>query len=201
MRMIIVGGGWSVSQYRLLDFTRFGTVVAVNEAAVLIPCDVAITMDRLWAEHRARQYFILNKGELWVRKGADKHLVQHPRLRQFDCCDRSVVMSDEPNVFNGTNSGTVALNYAYQQRPSQIYLFGFDMQKGPNDEPYWYPPYEWAPEGATKPRKYDTWAKEFASVAKQFSQRDISIKNVNHRSKIAAFAQISYQQFLGEVTC
>ncbi len=171
-------------------------MVGINESAVLKKNHIGLTMDRLWAEHRARRYFVENEGELWVRKGADKHLPQHPRLIQFNCDHEATQMSEEPHTLNGTNSGMCALNYAYHCRPERVFLFGFDMQRGPNNEPYYHPPYEWNPEGATKPGKYKEWEKQFTEIAKQFNAIKCVVYNVNNRSKIECFPKISYEGFL-----
>lgn len=166
-------------------------------------------MDRLWAEHRWERYFATRTGDLWIRRGADKALPEHPRRRQFECDHKSHHMSDEPGVLNGTNSGMCALNYVFQLKPQRVYLFGFDMQRGPDGRPYYHPPYkcagecgkqcEWAnPQGATKPGKYREWVPQFDSIARQFRERGIKVKQVNNRSNIRAFEQISYKKFAGE---
>lgn len=198
---IVIAGGWSVSQYDVADLRGPNRIViAANESAVLLQCDVAISMDRLWTEHRWHRYFTTRAGELWIRRGADKALPFHPRRRQFECDNESWRMSDEPGVLNGTNSGMCALNYALQQRPQRVYLFGFDMQRGPKGQPYWHKPYEWRPEGATKPGHYRDWVPQFDCIAQQFRKRGISVKQVNNRSKITAFEQIGYKQFVKETT-
>lgn len=190
---IIIGGGWSVSQYNVSDLRARGHVIGVNESAVLQANHVGVTMDRLWAEHRARQFFVTHEGDLWVRKGADKHLPLHPRLVQFDCDHESTEMSCEVRTLNGTNSGMCALNYAYHYQPQALFLFGFDMCHGPHDEPYYHPLYEWKTD--PKPAKYKDWSKQFDLIAKQFTRIGCTIYNVNNRSKIEAFSKISYAEF------
>lgn len=197
--VIIIAGGWSVSKYDVKDLRQYGHVVGVNDSAVLAQCHTGFSMDRLWAEHRFKQYFTTRPGQLYIRKGADKNLPHHPRRESFECCDKSVVMSDEKGVMNGTNSGIAAMNYAWHRKPNQLFLFGFDMQRGPKGESYWYPDYEWAPEGATKSRKYQTWAKQFDQIAKQFAARKIKVFNVNHRTKIESFEKIDFEGFLRRI--
>lgn len=194
---IIIGGGWSVSQFDVRDLRAYGHVVGVNEAAVLCKVDAGLTMDRLWAENRWHQLMTQQpSAELWIRDGADKALPYHPRRRKFWCDHRAYVLSDDFNTFNGTNSGLCAINYAYQRRPKRLFLFGFDMCKGPKKQPYWYPPYPWAnPEGGTKPAKYVKWAEQFYAVADQLAKTHIEVFNVTTRSAIRAFPQISYRDF------
>lgn len=203
MTAIVIAGGWSVSQYDVSDLRKPNTiVVGVNESAVLVQCDVGITMDRLWTEHRWHRYFTTRPGDLWIRRGADKALPQHPRRRQFECDHASFEMSDTPGVLNGTNSGMCGLNFVFQLRPQRVYLFGYDMQKGPSGEPYWHPPYDWPeakPEGNTTGGKYRSWVPQFDCIAHQFRKRAIVVKHVNNRSKIRAFEQISFRQFATEM--
>lgn len=197
---IVIAGGWSVSQYDVADLRKPDTIViGVNESAVLAQCDIGITMDRLWTEHRWHRYFTTRNGDLWIRRGADKALPQHPRRRQFECDHESYSMTDEPGVLNGTNSGMCALNYAFQVKPERVYLFGFDMQRGPHGEPYWHKPYEWRPDGATKHGKYRDWVPQFECIAHQFKKAGIVVKQVNNRSKIRAFEQVDYRWFASEV--
>lgn len=199
--VIVIAGGWSVSQYDVTDLRRPDRmVIGVNESSVLAQCDVGITMDRLWAERRWQRYFETRTGDLWIRRGADKALPEHPRRKRFECDHKSHEMVDIPGVLNGTNSGMCALNYVYQLRPSRLYLFGFDMQRGPDEQPYWHKPYEWAQQGATKPGKYREWAPQFESIARQFRDAGIVVKQVNNRSKIEAFEQIDYKQFTREIS-
>lgn len=194
--IIVIAGGWSVSQYDVDDLRPLGHVVAVNESAVLKKNHVAVTMDRLWAEHRARRYFLENTGELWVRKGADKHLPQHPRLIQFQCDHEETEMSLEVHTLNGTNSGMCALNYAFHCQPERLFLFGYDMCKGPCGEPYYHPPYEWAdPQGATKKGKLKEWSQQFSQIARQFHQLGSKVYNVNHCSQIENWPVIDYAKF------
>lgn len=200
MIAIVIAGGWSVSQYDVADLRGHGRIViGVNESAVLAQCDVGITMDRLWAEHRWHRYFSTRAGDLWIRRGADKALPQHPRRKQFECDHESFDMSDDARIMNGTNSGMCALNLAFKLQPERVYLFGYDMQRGPKGQPYWHKPYEWRPDGATKPGHYRSWVPQFDCIAYQFRERGIVVKHVNNRSKIRAFEQIGYKQFVSEV--
>lgn len=197
--VIVICGGWSVTQYDVADLRPRGKVIGVNESAVLFQCDIGITMDRLWAEHRFHQYFTTRAGELWVREGAAKNLPYHPRTRIFNCNHRVSVMSDTKHVYNGTNSGMVALNMAYQMHAPTVYLFGMDMHKGPNGEPYHHAPYEWAdPKGATKPGKYKEWQPQFEQVSQAFAARNIRLVQVNDRSAIKTIPSIPFAKFLAE---
>lgn len=197
--VIVICGGWSVSQYDVADLRERGYVIGVNESSVLFHCNEGITMDRLWAEHRFHQYIETRVGDLWVRQAAAKNLQRSPRLRTFKCDHESCSMSYADGILNGTNSGMVALNRALRLAETRCYVFGLDMQKGPNGEPYHHPPYEWAdPKGATKPGKYKSWEPGFLHVMAHYMKSGVRLVQVNNRSAVRAIPSISYEQFLEE---
>jgi hypothetical protein len=183
----IVGGGWSVSE---IDLSKIpGTIIAINDAAMHLPrCHAIVSMDRLWTEHRWDTLRDL-RVTTWLRRSAVQNIKDRaqPWLRVFECDHESIEFSTDPNRLNGTNSGTCGLNLAYLSRPRDLFLFGFDMQKGPKGEPYWYPPYEWRPIGATSSGTYARWSKEFERVAQQFRAIGTRVTNVSSRSLIGAF--------------
>jgi hypothetical protein len=197
--VVVIAGGFSVKSYDLSKLPVGPLYVGVNDAGYHFPCEHVLTMDRLWFEHR---YSTISRVPVtkyfWIRKGINKIIPQlDPKVREFACDNEALPLLDAKGmVFNGSNSGTVALNLAYQLSLRNIFLLGYDMQKGPNEEPYWYPPYPWNPTGATKPGKYQVWAKEFEEIARQLGNADIKIYNVNHRSKIGAFPTMSFEQML-----
>lgn len=203
-KLIIVGGGHSLigKEEQISNLFPLNIIVGVNDACYYLPCDFGVSMDRLWTENRYKA--VLERWpetSLWIRDSAMKNVAPVPRrMTKFTCDYQSSLMTDTFGQLNGSNSGTVALNFALQMDPDQIYLLGFDMQKGPNGEPYWYPPYPWAiPQGGTSPGKYKTWAQEFTHIAEQLKSRTTKITNVNHRSAITQFPTISWETFLAEI--
>lgn len=198
--VIIVAGGWSVSQYKLGDLRERGFVIGVNDASTRARVHTAITMDRLWLEHRIETLEFLNV-PVHYREGICKN-VAPPRLGFAFKCNNKMdePMTEEPGVLNGDNSGSVALNLAYKQGPRRVYLLGFDMQNGPNGEKHWYPDYDWANGGGTCPGKLQKWSGSFAQWSNQFVSEGIEVKNVNHRTALKTFAEISYKDFIKETT-
>lgn len=89
------------------------------------------------------------------------------------------------------NCGLVALNLAYQLKPSRLYLLGFDMCRDRSGRASWHAPYPWAPSGATSNGKYASWAKQFRDAAARFDEIDCDVWNVSPRSAITAFAKMS----------
>ena len=192
----IVGGGWSVTK---VDLNRLpGIVIGVNDAPFYLPKppEHCLSMDRLWAEGRWTQLNELHgkspKTLVWLRRSAVQNIVERPDwLRVFDN-ELDGDMTDphfgETPQINGENSGACALSLAYQFKPKRVFLFGFDMQKGPEGEPYWYPPYPWvAPTGATSAGKYRSWLPWFQRAAEAFRKAHIPVINVTVRTDLHAF--------------
>lgn len=197
--VIVLAGGASVMEYDLHLLHTRGFLIAVNDAALFTQCDTAFTMDRLWLEGRQQMLKILNPPEIYYRKGTPKNFDPPQHWIPFTHSERDpTIMSRELGKFNGSNSGTCALNLAYQRAEKRVFLLGFDMQRGPRQEKHWYPDYPWAADekSGTKKGTYNDWAKEFASIAAQFAEKQVRVYNVNHRSLITAFETITYDKFL-----
>lgn len=203
----VIGGGWSV---RHVDLERLpGVVIAVNDSAVLAPrWHIALSMDRLWAEHRLE--IIARKiGEhrdaraLWLRENAAQNLERQVAewnwIRVFRCDNESTTFTVDPEQLNGTNSGMCALNLAWQMNPRRLYLLGFDMCRDSKGDAYWYPAYPWAkPVGSTTDGKYGRWSDQFHNAARAFALIGCQVANVSPHSKIDVFRKITPAQFLKE---
>lgn len=197
--VIVLAGGASVMQYNLRDLEHRGYLIAVNDAAIYTKCHVAFTMDRLWLEGRQLLLKVLSPPEVWYRKGTPKNFEPPYTWNAFEHGEGyPTLMTKQHGRLNGSNSGTCALNRAFQLRPERVFLLGFDMQRGPKNEKHWYPDYPWAAgeNSGTKRGTYNEWAQEFADIAMQFSRENIEVFNVNHRSLIEAFRTISFDDFL-----
>lgn len=185
----VVGGGWSAGE---IDLTRLpGLVIGVNESAVLVRCDTGLSMDRLWTE--ARWDAMAASGITFhIRSLALKNKPERPDwMRVFDCDVAGITLSETQQVLNGANSGMCGLNLAYTMKPRRIVLVGFDMQPGPNGEPYWHAPYPWASKnGATKPGHFERWIRQFDHAARQCADAGIEVLNVSDRSLITAFTRV-----------
>lgn len=193
--VIILAAGPSVLKYNLRDLEKRGFLIAVNGAAAYSKPQVALTMDRKVAE-----FF----QEIWRVQGVPKIYLRSCIVRSFTPADNMILfqntdeldLTDEEGKLNGDSSGTCALNLAYQMRPERIFLIGYDMQRGEENRPYWFPPYEWNVVGAARNGTYGMWAKEYQTLRKKLDAANISVFNVNYRSVITTFPQISFEQFL-----
>lgn len=186
----VVAGGWSVN---LVEHRRIpGHIIAVNDASFYLNAslDEIVSMDRLWTEYRwswlKRRAVLTN-----LRRSAVQNLStmgQEEWLNVFDCNHESVEFSNDWARLNGTNSGTCALNRAWQLRPKELYLFGFDMCLGPNGQRHWHPDYPYA--YTTSAGKFRSWVKEFKIIAAQFKLIGTKVWNVSERSEISAFPRM-----------
>ena len=169
----IVAGGWSASQFDLEKLP--GTVIGVNDAGLLVPhVDIIVSMDRLWAENRIDQLRGLRK-PTWLRKRTLMNIDLTGCLSwitPFENDHQSTVLSDQPGTLNGTHSGFCALNLAYQLKPCDLYLVGFDMARGPKGEAHWFPPYAWSV-NSTGAARLAVWAQQFEGAAKQLTYAGI----------------------------
>lgn len=197
--VFVIAGGWSCSLYkRVRDLTRWGHVIGVNDVALYADVHTAVTMDRLWLEHRLAAMDDL-KVPTWYRDNTAKNVRPGALHIPFHGSIQSLRMSEESTDLWGDNSGACAINRAYQMKPQRIYLFGFDMQKGPAGQSHWYSPYPWKSGGGAKPGTMAGWAKSFAVKAKQFTDAGITVKSVNPLTLITAFPVISFKDFEREV--
>lgn len=196
----IVAGGWSFSQvpHELVP----GTVICVNDAALYFRGKISavVSMDRLWTEGRW-DFLCSMMLPSYVRKSALQNLDWRgfPWVRCFECDHETVqfageeqhriseTFSENPGTLNGTNSAACAQNLAYLMSPRELYLFGFDLQRGPAGQTHWYPPYPWAPGGATTSGKYREWSRQHAKMALQFESIGCRVRNVSNRSLIEAY--------------
>lgn len=203
----VVGGGWSAGQFDQLDrLTKWGEVIGVNDSMWRIPCDIGLTMDRLWFENRfetirQRDMFKAPLDNVWVREKCDCNIKQPKTWHTFTHYNRPYPTMEE-GTLHGGNSGTCAINLALQTmlEGDRLFLFGFDMQKGPKGEPYWYPAYSWAnPGGATKKGHFDQWRRDMHGFASWARTRNIMIYNVTCHSALDCFRKLSFKDFLGVV--
>lgn len=203
----VIGGGWSLKQWasKLDDLMSLGHVIGVNDAGWRVDCHEALTMDRLWFEHRWPMIKEKNSygfhTKTWVREKCDCNVPRKDErddwqtFKHFDETDPSEVAGE----LHGGNSGTCAINLAFQRMLDGdcLYLLGFDMQKGPHGEPYWYEPYPWAkPEGATKPGHFRTWVKDMLNFAQYARRKGFNVYNVTTRSEIPYFPKITFEQMM-----
>ena len=197
----VLGGGWSARGY---DVTRLpGETIGINDAGLLARTQYIVSMDRLWVENRWDELFrrgMANEFSIaYLRRSALKNITVRPTfLSPFDCDHTSVDFSPRgTSRLNGTNSGACGINLAANLKPKRILLFGFDMNRSPKGEAYFYPPYPWAkPQGATSKGRYTEWAAEFARIAEQFKARGVEVINCSLTSAITAFPKADPKGFL-----
>lgn len=195
----VLAGGWSVKQWVpfLDDLTSLGHVIGVNESSILANVHEALTMDRLWFENRWKQLQAARVAKVWVREKCDCN-VPDSTATPFIHFNRPYP-STAHGILHGGNSGTCAINLALQQMTEgdNLFLLGFDMQKGPGGQPYWHDPYPWAkPEGATKPGHFNAWVRDMHGFAQYAKVEKLNVYNVTTRSQIPHFPKMTFPQML-----
>lgn len=203
----VIGGGWSAGQFDALDdLVSYGHVIGVNDSGLLVDCHEALTMDRLWFENRwplLRQKVAYGHHmNMWVREKCDCNVERKDPLlddwRTFTHFNKPYPSTD-PGTLHGGNSGTCAINLAFQrmQAGDNLFLIGFDMCRGPEDQPYWYKPYPWTkPEGATKKGHFDKWARDMEAFKTYAVGHHLNVYNVSMRSQIKCFPKIKFPQMM-----
>jgi hypothetical protein len=175
--IMVVAGGWSVSQLKNRDkLIDDACVIGVNDSCLRMPCDYGVTMDRKWLENRFEE-LKRNGVQTYFRKCTARNVA--PQLPQFvpywGNVDRGQ-MTEEQGQLWGDNSGKVALNLAFQLKPKRIFMLGFDMKAGPEGDMHWYKPYEWGHGSGAK--KLAGWALTYDYIIDQFAAHDIELRQV-----------------------
>lgn len=189
-QITVLAGGWSASKVDLRKLP--GTVIAVNDAAYYAPkWDICVSMDRIWAENRI-EVLRRQMKPIWLRRSTIRNfpmrnLSDMRPIMLFECDHTSTTLAEapapgEPRHLNGTHSGFCALNLAYQMRPRQVFLVGFDMALGPKGERHWFPDYPWKNGGGSGARRLAEWASQFQTAADQFLAAQISVYVIGSKS-------------------
>lgn len=169
----ILAGGWS-AQKHVMGGKLPGTVVGVNDACIHYPCDMIVSMDRLWVESRWPTILGLSKPTYLRRKALMNIPPNWPGyVHAFECNHESAEMNDEPNQINGTNSGMCAVSLAYKIGPGRICVFGMDLSVGPHGERHWWPDYTWANPAKSYPQK---WKRDLDIAIKQCQAKGIKVE-------------------------
>lgn len=198
MTISIVAGGWS---FRNISPTKLkGQIIAVNDAAIHLPeVHTVISMDRLWVEYRWDKLLAFDQWT-WLRDSACKNVWDRGgstwrKLTRFKGNDKKHVFSTSIDTLHGSNSGACALNLVYHLKPDHLWMFGFDMGRSPEGEPYWYDPYPWSPKGATKEGKYKEWAKQMELMIAQLIEVGIKVTVVSDSRWSKSIPLISTKEF------
>jgi hypothetical protein len=196
----VIASGWSLAT---IDRTAIpGYRIGVNDSLWRIPCHAGVTMDRLFLEGRAGEIGrqIALGQSFYYRHGTDKKEIMPEDAIAFDNDHTSIELSKEwsPRCrLNGTNSGVCAINLAYRMQPERVLLWGFDMCRSPQGDPYYHEPYPWArAQGATSDAKYQDWSKQFARIYAQYAAAGIELVNCSRESKITSIPKVDPLQVL-----
>lgn len=213
--IIIIGGGPSFKQVdqsilRELSISNKIKVIGVNKAYTEIP-DSNEWMHVLWFgdDKFYKSYARLPEKNLYTFPGLklcccpsasrDKYMKYLERDRR-----KGPGISTNPKAICwNKNSGGSAINLAYHLGGSEstVYLFGFDMSKGPNGEGNWHKGYAelWNGKTVAMIAPFKRWLATFALIARDAKKLGLNIVNVNLDSKIEEFPKISFEEFVSRV--
>lgn len=200
----IVAGGWSVRGEGWDTNNLPGHVIGINDAGILAKCNSIVSMDRLWTQGRKEKLETLQR-RLYVRESVirqtwkikDGETIPH-WVRPFKCDHTSMNISEDRERLDGTNSGMCGINLAFHRarsRPtSAVFLFGFDMRRGPNGEAHWYDDYEWSAGKGTVGSKFSSWAGQFSGIKKKFESINVQLINASKWSLIDSLPRLQLDQ-------
>ena len=186
--IIILGGGYSIRQQDV-EVNRLRDIyytIGVNDSAMFANVDACVSMDRLWMEHR-EPYMCFHGMRRYYRECAfaKSGLDPHPSITTFKNTNTVPLDTTDDCVLNGVNSGMCAINLALKMKPSNIFLFGFDMKRLDPHSTYWYEDYPWAKKGGgTSDGKYHEWVNDFNTIGIQLLHLGIKVWNVSPDSGI-----------------
>lgn len=196
----VIGGGWS---FGVVDHKKVpGEIIGVNDALVYFRgdrLDAVVSMDRLWTEGR---WSHMEDGNVdcYLRRTTLQNVPWRektlPWLHTYENSITEPLMSLDPKVLNGRNSGAVAINLAFTMRPTELYLFGFDMCLSPQSRSHWHPPYPWSkgPQGNTGAKTFQHWVGDMMGYEKQFRDLGTKVLNVSPDSRIGVFKKVSARE-------
>ena len=154
------------------------TVLAVNDAALLVPSATAVfSLDNQWIIRR-RAFLESFAGEKYLAVPLDTFPacggITGARYLQWAY---SPGLSTDPTRINtGGNSGYAAINFAYLKRARVIYLAGYDMN--------------------TNEDKFAQWIPRFRTMLTQLNRDGVEVWNLNPRSAVDAFPWMSLDESL-----
>lgn len=194
----VIGGGPSATGFDFTRLQRLGYVLAVKEAAILLPwADTSFGIDPSWLKRRY-QALAACEGEiyqgLWSDRLEDYREIPGATWLRLD---RSAGLSNDPKVIRaGLNSGYASLGLAYLKRPRRIFLVGFDMAYA-GAQTHWFGTYDHAQ--ASNARYLQRWANLFQSTVPQLAAAGIETINLSARCLITAFPKADLARAIGNL--
>ncbi len=101
-------------------------------------------------------------------------------------------IDDNPRKVSwNNNSGAAAISLASHFGVSKIYLLGFDMSLGENDDAHWHPFNDSSP-------PFGRHLKGFSKIAEDAKEKGIEIINVSPESEIDVFPKVSLKEVIDD---
>jgi hypothetical protein len=188
----IVGGGASVTESELWPIYGARSVIAVNEAAFLLPhFSAAVSIDHQFMAHRAAR--LCEIALLCpVYLCPPKHAAQSLQDKIPDAVFlRETSKWDAHGIHRrGGSSGYAALNAAVLMGATRIVLVGFDYKRT-GGRKNWHGAYTWP-----QNENFASWARAFDPLVALFAERGIEVVNASPDSAMTAFPRMTLEQAL-----
>jgi len=193
-RVVILGGGPSLTQEQV-DYVRDkARVIAINTAYQLAPwADVLYFADAKWFRaHRDgfRSFHGIKISNERSRDGIDDPAVHILRYRSRE------TFSDDPTTLTGgehAHSGTQAINLAALAGSRDITLLGFDAREPRTGEKsHFFGEYPWS----TPAGVYAQWRGSYRLLVGELDARGIRVRNASPGTAIEHFARVSLEDAL-----
>lgn len=190
----IIGGGPSIAGVDFSFLKGAGTVVGVNDAYRVAPCDHILSIDGAWMRNRWQELSNAN-ARAWLRRDSfEKHVGAQrawPALQLGECKVWETGPGPGMHCLHGNNSGLVGLHYAYHLAPfDRFFLYGLDMQIV-GGRKHGYPEYDWRSKGD---HMFPDFARAFNDTAALLKEKGAQVYNVCPGSALTCFEKVTYAQ-------
>jgi len=165
---LIIGSGPSLTGF---DFTRLPPAVrfGANKSAWLADCDVFVTIDHNFHRNMRAEIEAFT-GERIVARAQDEHIPGVTYVKH----GRGELLSDDPEILHGYNSGYAAMNLAYQRGYKRIGLLGFDF-KWTDGRSHFHDGYAW--QNKDTPKYLSRWVVAFDRCLPQLAAKGVTVIN------------------------
>jgi len=186
-RAWIIGGGPSLACLDLDALPKEDLVIGCNDACRLPQVGVCCFHDKRWGV--VHEKWLEDESVSFYTSGP----MHHPRVHRIQ--QTSKLFSKNQSLISfGSNTGAMAINFAYLAGAREIVLLGFDMKMDENGRTNWHDDNINAP----KPYNYATYIDRSNEMARTIARDcpDLKIVNLNPDSAMDAFEKVHPFEYL-----
>ena len=185
-RAWIIGGGPSLNEFDLDAIPKADLIVGCNDACRLPQVEICCFHDKRWGVVHNNWLNDVNV-RFWTSGP-----MRHPNVRRIQQTSK-LFSTSSTRISFGTNTGMMAINFAYLAGAREIVLLGFDMQSD-NGKTNWHDDNINAPQA----HHYATYIQRAKDIATAISRDcpDLRIINLNPNSAMDAFETMYPVEYL-----